>query len=104
MRVLLQVIKEKGKKKIYISRRTGKRGKCVNSKITEYYESYPDKDYIEYNAAPDDFPKVEYIAYAVCGKECGHSEFIVDGQTQVCPKCHKQMFRTIVKKYILVDE
>lgn len=46
----------------------------------------------------------EFIAYAVCGKDCGHKEFIVDGQTQICPCCGRHMFRTEVKKYVLVEE
>jgi hypothetical protein len=44
--------------------------------------------------------KNDYIAYAVCGETCGHREFIVDSQTQVCQYCGKLMFRTEVKKYI----
>lgn len=50
------------------------------------------------------FPKEIFIAFAVCGKKCGNSEFIVDGQTQICEYCKKNMFRTEVKKYILSDD
>lgn len=50
------------------------------------------------------FPKEIFIAYAVCGKQCGNSEFIVDGQTQICEYCKKQMFRTEVRKYILAEK
>lgn len=60
-------------------------------------EEYPDVENIE-------FPKELYVAYAVCGKECGAREFIVDGQTQVCQHCGKLMFRTKVKKYILTED
>lgn len=58
---------------------------------------YPEVDNIE-------FPKEIYVAYAVCGKECGNTEFIVDGQSQVCQFCGKLMYRTEVKKYILAEE
>ena len=63
---------------------------------------YPLEDYPEVDSV--DFPKEIHIAYAVCGKQCGNSEFIVDGQTQVCEYCNKQMFRTEVRKYVLVDD
>jgi hypothetical protein len=46
------------------------------------------------------FPKEISIAYAVCGKRCGKSAFIVDGQSQVCEYCGKNMFRTEVIKYV----
>ncbi|HWI54585.1 MAG TPA: hypothetical protein VNT57_02755, partial [Desulfobacteria bacterium] len=59
-------------------------------------EEYPEVDDVK-------FPKEIYIAYAVCGKECGTKEFIVDGKAQVCQHCGKLMFRTEVKKYVLVD-
>lgn len=45
------------------------------------------------------FPKEIHIAFAVCGKECGNKEFIVDGQSQVCQYCGRLMFRDEVKKY-----
>lgn len=57
-------------------------------------EDYPDVENVN-------FPDEIFIAYAVCGKECGNREFIVDGQTQVCEYCGKQMFRTEVRKYML---
>jgi len=60
-------------------------------------EDYPEVDSVE-------FPKEIFIAYAVCGKECGNREFIVDGQTQICEYCKKQMFRTEVKKYVLSEK
>ena len=60
-------------------------------------EDYPEVDHI-------DFPKEIHIAYAVCGRECGNREFIVDGQTQVCEYCGKLMFRTEVRKYNLSKE
>lgn len=49
------------------------------------------------------FPEHIHIAYAVCSKECGHAEFIVDGSTQICHYCGKMMFRTTVHKYRLDD-
>ena len=42
-----------------------------------------------------------YIALACCEKTCGNVELIVDGSTQVCPVCGKDMFRWKVKKYLL---
>ncbi len=59
-------------------------------------EEYPEVENME-------FPKEIYIAFAVCGKECGAKGFIVDGQTQVCEYCGKLMFRTEVKKYVLAE-
>lgn len=51
-----------------------------------------------------DFDKIEFpeevcIAYAVCGKQCGNKEFIVDGQSQVCEYCAHNMFRTEIALY-----
>lgn len=60
--------------------------------------SYKIEDYPEVTSV--DFPEEIYIAYAVCGKECGNREFIVDGQTQVCQHCGKLMFRTEVRRYL----
>ena len=65
-------------------------------------EAYPLEEYPEVENV--EFPNEIYIAYAVCGKECGVREFIVDGQTQVCQHCGNLMFRTEDKKYVLVDE
>lgn len=65
------------------------------------FEAYPLEEYPEVDGI--DFPKEIFVAYAVCGKECGNKEFIVDGQTQVCQYCGKLMFRTEVKKYLLGD-
>lgn len=66
------------------------------------FEAYELKDYPAVNDVQ--FPTQIYIAYAVCGKECGNKEFIVDGQSQVCQYCGKLMFRTDVKKYVLSVE
>lgn len=63
------------------------------------FEAYKLEDYLEVESV--DFPEEIYVAYAVCSKECGNREFIVDGQTQVCEHCGKQMFRTEVRKYVL---
>ncbi|HBT64026.1 MAG TPA: hypothetical protein DEB10_05125 [Ruminococcaceae bacterium] len=62
------------------------------------------KDYPEVNANLIEFPKEIYIAYAVCNIKCGNTEFIVDGQTQVCERCNSQLFRTDVKKYFLAKD
>jgi hypothetical protein len=70
-------------------------------KEKEIFEGYELKDYPEVEQV--DFPKEIHIAYAVCGRQCGNREFIVDGQTQVCQYCGKLMFRTEVKKYSLSD-
>ena len=45
-----------------------------------------------------------YISLAVCSKECGHIQLIVDGSPQVCPKCKKQLFRVKAKKYKLIKQ
>lgn len=66
------------------------------------FEAYPMEEYPDVECV--EFPREVYVAYAVCGKECGTREFIVDGQTQVCQHCGKLMFRTEVKKYVLADK
>ena len=68
------------------------------------FESYPIEEYIEVDDNKVVFPKDIYVAYAVCSKECGNAEFIVDGSSQICQYCGKSLFRTVVKKYTLVDE
>ena len=60
--------------------------------------------YLLEHADSVEFPKEICIAYAVCTKDCGNSEFIVDGDTQVCDICGCQMFRTEIFKYVLYDE
>ncbi len=69
--------------------------------IDNLYQAYPIDEYPK--IALFEFPKEIHIAYAVCGTQCGNREFIVDGQTQVCEFCHKQMFRTEVRKYTLCE-
>lgn len=59
-------------------------------------------DYPEVNDDAIEFPGEIYITYAVCRKECGHAEFIVDGSTQICDLCGKAMFRTATRKYRIV--
>ncbi len=68
----------------------------------EKFESYPLEEYPEIGEAF--FPAEIEIAYAVCGKDCGNKEVIVDGQSQVCQYCGKLMYRTLVRKYRLVIE
>lgn len=66
-------------------------------------QNYPLEQYISIKDDEDiAFPDEIYIAYAVCGEKCGNTEFIVDGNTQICEYCGKNMFRTVVKKYKLV--
>lgn len=60
-------------------------------------EGYPINEYIEIDDKSVDFPNEIYISFAVCSKECGNMQFIVDGSTQVCEYCGKSMFRTVVK-------
>jgi hypothetical protein len=66
------------------------------------FEQYEIEEY--QNVEHIDFPKEIYVAFAVCGKECGNTEFIVDGQSQVCQHCGKLMFRVDTRRYILADE
>ncbi|MGE5405402.1 MAG: hypothetical protein ACM3PP_10755 [Candidatus Saccharibacteria bacterium] len=66
-------------------------------------DDYKLEDYPEVEPASIIFPEEIYIAFAVCGKQCGNKEFIVDGSTQVCEYCEKTMFRTEVKRYILAE-
>lgn len=61
------------------------------------FEAYDISDYPDIKSV--EFPNEIHIAYAVCGKECGNKEFIVDGQSQVCQYCGKLMFRTEVVRY-----
>ena len=70
-------------------------------KKTQFFVPYSPDEYLELEP---EFPNEIYVAYAVCGKQCGNKEFIVDGQTQVCEHCHKQMFRTEVRKYTLAED
>ena len=65
----------------------------------DLFKEYRLEDYPEISSV--DFPQEIYVAYAVCAKECGNREFIVDGQSQVCQYCGGLMFRTEVKNYIL---
>jgi hypothetical protein len=61
------------------------------------FKNYPIGEYPEVDEVK--FPDEIAIAYAVCGKECGNREFIVDGQSQVCQYCGKLMFRTEVSQF-----
>ena len=73
----------------------------VENDLVSIEDTYPLADYPEVESV--EFPKQIYVAYAVCSKNCGNKEFIVDGQTQVCEYCKKQMFRTEVRKYTLSE-
>ncbi|HOU09892.1 MAG TPA: hypothetical protein PL044_03155 [Clostridiales bacterium] len=68
------------------------------------FVSCPLGEYLQLDEDEIRFKKEQHIAYAVCSKKCGNMQFIVDGQTQVCPKCGKLMFRAVVKKYQLIEE
>ena len=72
--------------------------------VLNNFESYPIDEYIAVESENVKFPESIDIAYAVCSKECGNIEFIVDGSSQVCQYCGKLMFRTIVKKYLKEKE
>ena len=71
----------------------------------EYWKKVQDdvalNDYPDVDDTAIQFPPSIDIAYAVCSKECGHAEFIVDGSTQVCYYCGKLMFRTAIRQYSL---
>jgi len=71
--------------------------------VNNLFKEYEIEDYPEINEKEIKFPNEIYISYAVCAKECGRKEFIVDGSTQVCQKCGGLMFRTETKKYKLID-
>ena len=63
------------------------------------FSAYPLSEYPSVTTV--EFPEELPVAYAVCGRECGRTSFIVDGQTQVCEHCGRLMFRTEVRKYVL---
>ncbi len=67
-------------------------------------EGFSLSNYPEINDDEVEFPSTIGIAYAVCRKECGLQEFIVDGSTQICRHCGKMMFRTAVREYSLIDD
>jgi hypothetical protein len=50
------------------------------------------------------FPPDICISYAVCRKECGAAQFIVDGSTQICENCGGVMLRTVVKRYRVTNQ
>ena len=64
-------------------------------------KSYPLDEYLEVIDEEVIFPNEINIAFAVCSKECGNIEFIVDGSSQLCQYCGKMLFRTTIKKYII---
>lgn len=67
-------------------------------KFKEYeIDDYPQVENVK-------FPKEISIAYAVCAKQCGNKELIVDGGTQVCQFCGGLMFRTEITTYVLKDD
>ena len=67
------------------------------------FEGYPLEDYIDIPDNSVEFPKEISVAYAVCSKDCGNREFIIDGSSQVCQYCGRLLFRTEVKKYRLIE-
>jgi len=60
------------------------------------------KDYPEVQDV--EFPSEIYIAFAVCGRDCGAQTFIVDGGPQICELCGRVMFRTFVRRYVLASD
>jgi hypothetical protein len=50
------------------------------------------------------FPKEIPISFAVCSKECGKHDFIVDGGSQICEYCGKSRFRIVSRWYVLTSE
>lgn len=74
----------------------------IDDIIERLYPSYELTDYPEVETV--DFPKEIYIAHAVCGKQCGNDEFIVDGSTQTCEYCYREMLKKRSRKYILVED
>ena len=42
-----------------------------------------------------------WIAVAVCSKECGYIGLLTSGNSQICPKCGKDLFRLKEKKYLI---
>lgn len=73
--------------------------------ITDYgrqaQDGFTESDYPEVAPEQVEFPNEIFIAFAVCHKGCGRSEFIVDGFTQICHYCGKMMFRIVSRKYTL---
>ena len=64
---------------------------------------YPYKDYWIEDINKIRFADEIYITYAVCSKQCGHTEFLVDGSSQNCKICGKQLFRNAIYEYHLED-
>jgi hypothetical protein len=48
---------------------------------------------IDYPDVTPAFPDSILIAYAVCHPDCGEEQLIVDGGTQECQRCGRNMFR-----------
>ena len=46
------------------------------------------------------FPDELTLWYAVCRRDCGNKEFIVDDSDQVCRKCGHSLFRVCSKTYV----
>jgi len=65
-------------------------------------EGFSVENYPDVNDDEVEFPEKGYITYAVCSRECGNAEFIVDGSTQICDRCGRTMFRTAVAEYRFV--
>lgn len=47
------------------------------------------------------FKSKEFVAFAICTRQCGFHHFIVDGAPQICPMCGYVLFRTSVRRYTL---
>ena len=74
----------------------------IDDIIESLYPSYKLKDYPEVETV--DFPREIIIVYAVCSKQCGNEQFIVDGSTQTCEYCYREMLKKRSRKYVLAED
>lgn len=59
-----------------------------DSKLSDYPEIDPNSVH---------FPTEICIVYAICRKECGNREFLIDNQTDICEYCGHHMLHTVGK-------
>jgi hypothetical protein len=50
-------------------------------------------DGADYPSVTPVFPDQVFVAFAVCHRDCGEEQLIVDGGTQECQRCGRNMFR-----------
>jgi hypothetical protein len=70
--------------------------------IERLYPRYKLQDYPKIESV--EFPKEINIAFAVCSKQCGSYQFIVDGSMQICEYCYRKMLKKRARGYVLADE